>query len=170
MFDTMTFTKIAGGVCGALLVLLLGKWAATELYHVGGHGDHAAAYVIEVEEEATADAGEDEVSLEELLASADLGKGAKVFKKCSACHKLEAGENGTGPYLYGVVDREIAAADGFGYSEALGGREGQWTAENLDGFLAKPKDWAPGTTMGFAGLKKPTDRANLIAYLDSLDE
>lgn len=170
MFDTMTFTKIAGGLCGALLVLLLGKWAAEELYHVGGHGDHAAAYVIEVEEEESGAAEAEEVSLDDLLASADIGKGAKVFKKCSACHKLEAGANGTGPYLYGVVNREIGAADGFGYSDVLASIGGEWTAENLDGFLAKPKDWAPGTTMGFAGLKKPTDRANLIAYLDSLDE
>lgn len=169
MFDTMTFTKIAGGVCGALLVLLLGKWAAEELYHVGGHGDQAA-YVIEVEEEESTAEVTEEVSLDDLLAVADLKKGASVFKKCSACHKLEAGANGTGPYLYGVVGREIAAADGFGYSDALGGKGGEWTAENLSAFLEKPKDWAPGTTMGFSGLRKATDRANVIAYLDSLDD
>ena len=167
----MTFTKIAAGVCGAFLILLLGKWAAEELYHVGGHGHGGEqAYVIDTGEEEETASDVEEVSFEEVLASADIGKGAKVFKKCSACHKLEDGANGTGPYLYGVVDRDIASVDGFGYSEALGAAEGDWTAENLNGFLLKPKDWAPGTSMSFAGLKKIEDRANLIAYLDSLDD
>jgi len=170
MFDTMTLTKISAGLCGALLFLLLGKWAAEEVYHMGGGhgGDHAAGYVIEVEDAAPTEEVA-EVSIEELLASADIAKGAKVFKKCGACHKLEAGVNGTGPSLYGIVGKDIATSDGFGYSGALTGLEGDWTAEALNGFLTKPKDYAPGTTMGFAGLKKPADRANVIAYLDSLD-
>jgi cytochrome c len=169
--DTMTFTKAAGAVCGAFLILLLGKWAAEELYHVGGHGKGEQSYVIDT---GASDDGGDEPadagpSIGELLASADIEKGAKVFKKCSACHKLEAGANGTGPYLYGVVGREIAAADGFNYSGVLAEMGGEWTAEALDGFLKKPNQWAKGTTMGFAGLKKIEDRANVIAYLDSLD-
>lgn len=165
----MTFTKAAAGVCGAFLVLLLGKWAATEIYHVGGHGEQA--YVIDTGASDAADEVEEEgPSITELLASADIEKGAKVFRKCSACHRLEAGANGTGPYLYGVVGREIAVADGFGYSGALSSIDQSWTPENLDGFLAAPKDWAPGTTMGFAGLRKPEDRANVIAYMDSIDD
>ena len=168
--DTMTLTKVAAGFCGAFLVLLLGKWAGEGLFHVGGHGDHAQAYVIDTGEEE--DAGDvEEVSFEEVLASADIAAGAKVFKKCSACHKVEDGANSTGPHLYGVVGRYIAAeATTCGYSGALRGIEGDWTADNLNGFLAKPKDWAEGTTMGFAGLKKIEDRANVIAYLDSLDD
>lgn len=165
--DTMITTKAAAAVCGALLVLLLGKWAAEEIYHVGGHGE--PSYVIEVAE-AEAASDEPEVSFEELMAAADVAKGAKVFKKCSACHKLEDGANATGPHLYGVVNRAKAAVDGFGYSGALAGMDGDWTAENLDGFLAKPGAYAPGTTMSFSGLKKQKDRVNLIAYLDSLDD
>ncbi|OBY24808.1 c-type cytochrome [Leisingera sp. JC1] len=168
MFDTMTLTKATAGVCGAFLVLLLGKWAASSLYHVDSHGE--AAYVIEVA--AAEDAGGDEpqVSFEELMASADAAKGAKVFKKCSACHKLEDGANATGPYLYGVVGRDIASASGFGYSGALTGLAGKaWTPEELDAFLTKPSAYASGTTMSFSGLKKQGDRVNLIAYLDSLD-
>jgi len=168
--DTMTFTKIAGSLCGALLIFLLGKWAAEELYHVGSHHGGEQAYVIEVEEADTADAAEEGPSLDELLASADLKKGAGVWRKCSACHKLEAGANGTGPYLYGVVGRAAGTADGFGYSDTLASLGGEWTAENLDGFLENPRGYAPGTSMAFAGLKKPADRANLIAYLDSLDD
>ncbi|MFK7751621.1 MAG: cytochrome c family protein [Sedimentitalea sp.] len=165
--DTMITTKVAAAFCGSFLVFLLGKWAAEELYHMDSHGE--ASYVIEIEEVASAEA-EDEVSFDEMMASADIGKGAKVFKKCSACHKLEAGANSTGPYLYGVVGRAKAAADGFGYSATLAGMDGDWTAENLDAFLLKPSSYANGTSMSFAGLKKPQDRVNVIAYLDSLDD
>ena len=92
------------------------------------------------------------------------------FKKCSACHKAEDGANSTGPFLYGVVGRDKGSAAGFGgYSSTLTSMEGDWTVEDLNGFITKPKDYAPGTTMAFAGLKKAQDRANLIAYLDSLD-
>ena len=167
MLDTMTLTKVVAALCGALLVLLLGKWAAEEMYHMGGHGE--ASYVIEIESAETADAGEAEVSFDELMASADIAKGAKVFKKCGACHKLEDGANSTGPYLYGVIGRSVGTASGFGYSAALSGLGGDWTPERMSEFLTKPKAFAPGTTMGFAGLKKVGDRVNVIAYLDSLD-
>jgi cytochrome c len=167
MLDTMTFTKAAGGICGALLVFLLGKWAAEVLFHVDSHGE--ASYVIEVE---TADAGEEveEVDFAAVMADASVEDGAKVFRKCSACHKLEAGANGAGPYLYGVVGREKAAADGFGYSDTLASMEGAWTPENLSAFLEKPASYAPGTSMSFSGLRKIEDRADVIAYLDSLDD
>lgn len=167
MLDTMTFTKAAGGICGALLVFLLGKWAAEEMFHVEAHGE--ASYVIEVEggEEV---AEVEEVDFATVLASASVEDGAKVFRKCSACHKLEAGENGAGPYLYGVVGRAKAAAEGYGYSETLASMGGEWTPENLSGFLEKPSSYAPGTSMSFSGLKKVEDRADVIAYLDSLDD
>ncbi|MGR3622596.1 c-type cytochrome [Pseudophaeobacter sp.] len=166
MFDTMTLTKATAGVCGSFLVLLLGQWAADVLYSSDAHGEQS--YVIEV---ASAEAATEteEVSFDELMASADVGKGAKVFKKCAACHKIEDGVNATGPSLYGVVDRQIAAADGFGYSGALTALDGTWSAEELDAFLTKPSAYAKGTSMSFSGLRKQNDRVNLIAYLDSLD-
>lgn len=165
--DTMTFTKAAGGICGALLVFLLGKWAAEELFHVGTYGE--ASYVIEVEggEEV---AEVEEVDFATVLASASADAGARVYRKCSACHKLEAGANGTGPYLYGVVGRAKASADGFGYSDALAGMGGDWTPENLNAFLEKPSDYAPGTSMSFSGLKKVEERADLIAYLATISD
>ena len=165
--DTMTLTKVVAGFCGAFLVFLLGKWMAEEVYHMDSHGE--ASYVIEVASTGGGEA-EAEVSFEELLAAADADKGSKVFKKCAACHKLEAGANSTGPYLYGIVGRAIGGVDGFGYSATLAGLGGDWTPESLDAFLAKPSDFAKGTTMSFAGLKKAKDRVNLIAYLDSLDD
>jgi cytochrome c len=170
MLDTMTFTKTLGAFCGALLIFLLARWGAESLYHTaGGHGDVQQAYVIDTGAEEVA-AVEEEVNLEDLLAQADLGRGARQFNKCAACHKLEKGANGTGPYLYGVVGRAVDTAEGFGgYSGALEQVADVWTPEHLFGFLENPRGYAPGTTMGFAGLKDPQDRADLIAYLDSVD-
>lgn len=166
MFDTMTLTKTVAALCGALLVLLLGKWAAESLYHVDGHGE--AAYVIDTGAEEAAEEEVVEVDFGELMASADVGKGAKLFKKCAACHKLEAGVNAVGPSLYGVVGREVASED-FAYSDVVAGLGGAWDADALNGFLANPKEYAPGNKMSFPGFKKPEERANIIAYLDSID-
>ncbi len=174
MFDTMTMTKTLGALCGALLILLLSAWAAGALYHVGGsgHGDHAQqAYVIEVEgadDHGEAEAEEEGPSFQELLAAADVAKGAKAFSKCKACHKLEDGSNATGPHLFGVVGRAVGSVDGFGYSGKLVAVADNWSPENLDEFLANPKAFAPGTKMSFKGFKKPADRANMIAYLQSI--
>ena len=172
MFDTMTFTKILGGFCGAFLVFLLVGWGAEALYHTGGDGhggeERHDAYLIEVASvDDQGDAAEGPV-FEDLLASADMAKGERVFRKCQACHTLEDGRNGTGPHLFGVVGRDIATVAGFGYSGTLEDMEGNWTPEALDGFLVSPKGYAPGTAMSFIGLPKAADRANLVAYLQSV--
>jgi len=173
MFDTMTMTKVLGAVCGSLLVFLLGAWGAETIYHKGGHGhgdDHSQAYVIEVEGgDAEEEVVEEVVDFSVVMASADAGKGEKVFNKCRACHKLEDGANGTGPHLYSVVNREIGVVGDFGYSDALAGLAGQpWDYDALNGFLEDPRGWAPGTKMSFNGLNKVEDRANLIAYLETI--
>lgn len=169
MLDTMTFTKVLGGFCGAFLIFLLGKWVAEEVYAMGGgHGDeHAQGYVIEVADAGGAAEAEEGPDFATLLASADAGKGEKVFKKCAACHKVD-GTNATGPHLDGVVNRAIDSAAGFSYSGALAALGETWTPEALNTFLENPKGAAPGTAMGFAGLKSVEDRANLIAYLQGL--
>ena len=172
MLDTMTATKIVGAFCGALLVYLMGVWMSEGLFHSGGgHGDdHAQAYVIDTgaDDGHGEEAKEEGPDFAELLAAADAGKGEKVFSKCKACHKLEDGANGTGPHLFAVVDRGIGDVAGFGYSDVLGSNDDVWSADNLNGFLENPKGWAPGTKMAFAGLKKPEDRANLVAYLQTI--
>ncbi len=174
MFDTMTMTKVAGGLLGALLIFLLGNWAADTLYstEVGGHGDeaHAPGYHIETggDEGPAEDTMVDEVAFADVLASADAAKGEKVFSKCKACHKLEAGANSTGPSLYGVVDRQVGSIGDFSYSSAVADLGGTWDAETLNSFLESPKAVAPGTKMTFTGLKKVEDRANLIAYLATI--
>lgn len=169
MFDTMTFTKILGSFCGALLLFLLGSWAAEELFHTGGghgDGDHVAGYVIEIEEAEEEE--EESVDIATLIASADIGKGEKVFGKCKACHKLEDGANGTGPHLFNTVNRDKGSIDGFGYSATLAEMEGVWGYEELNAFLTNPKGYVKGTKMSFSGLKKDADRANLIAYLETV--
>lgn len=102
MFDTMTMTKIVGGLCGMFLIFLMGNWAAETIYHVGpsGHGDeHHQAYVIDTGED---DAHGEEVAEEEpdfgaIYAEADIAKGEKLYKACKSCHKIEDGKNATGP-------------------------------------------------------------------------
>lgn len=169
MLDTMTFTKVLGGFCGAFLIFLLGKWVAEEVYAMGGgHGDeHAQGYVIEVADAGGAAEVEEGPDFATLLASADAGKGERVFKKCAACHKVN-GEDATGPHLNGVIDRAIGGVGGFNYSGALNAVGDVWSTDNLNAFLENPKGTAPGTSMGFAGLKKVEDRADLVAYLQSV--
>ncbi|HBZ43922.1 MAG TPA: cytochrome c family protein [Maritimibacter sp.] len=175
MFDTMTFTKAGAAVCAALLIFLFSNWAAEALYHTDvaeAHGDEGEdhgptqGYVIaSLEGDAGGEAEEEvEVSFEEVFAAADAGAGERVFNKCKSCHKLD-GSNGTGPHLDGVVGREVAAVDGFGYSDAMTAVEGAWTPEELNAFLENPRQDISGTKMSFAGLKDIEDRANLIAYL-----
>jgi len=173
MFDTMTITKAGGALCGSLLVFLLGSWVAEAVYHgaEGGHGEEKAqAYVIDTgasEEPAEGEAPAEDFSV--VLAAADAAAGEKVFAKCKACHKVD-GTDGTGPHLNGIVGKAKAASPGFPYSEVLVGMAADtWTPENLNAFLQSPKTYAPGTKMSFAGLPKIEDRANVIAWLATVN-
>lgn len=172
MFDTMTLTKTLGAVCGALLIFLLGRWAAETIYHDSHAGHGEQHFVVAVEGAETEEApAEEGPSFEELFAAADVGAGEAAYRACAACHSVVKGENGTGPYLFGVVGRPVQAAEGFGaYSGALiAANPDAWTPEALNAFLENPKGYASGTTMTYNGMRKIEDRANLIAYLDSLD-
>ena len=105
------------------------------------------------------------------MAEGDVKKGEKVFKRCKACHKVEDGKNGVGPHLFGIVGRTVAGVDGFKYSKgmvAYAEGDAVWDAGRLDTFLEKPKKVVKGTKMAFAGLKKEKQRADLIAYLETL--
>ena len=119
-------------------------------------------------EPAAAGQGEDG-GLAMLLAAADPAAGEKDVRKCAVCHNFEQGGAAKlGPPLWGVLGRQIASVDGFRYSDALASKEGAWDYDKLDAFLTDPRKWAPGTKMAFAGVKKPAERADIIAYLRSL--
>lgn len=171
MFDTMTMTKVVGAACGALLTFMMIGWAASALFYTGGgHGEHYdQAYVIDTgAAEGDAAGAEEGPAFAELYAAADVAAGEKVFAKCKSCHKIDGGDS-TGPHLNGIVDRPKGSIGGFGYSDAMMSVKDQtWTPENLNGFLQSPKGYMPGTKMTFAGLPKPQDRANIIAWLATL--
>ena len=104
-----------------------------------------------------------------ILASADAESGASLFKRaCASCHKTESGANAVGPYLAGIVDRAIGGASGYSYSAGFEDTGDAWDVQSLSVFLTNPKDWAPRTKMSYKGMRKPEDRADLIAYLQSL--
>ena len=106
-----------------------------------------------------------------MLASADVGKGAKIAKKCASCHSFnKGGNNKVGPNLWNIVNKSKASVDGYKYSKALSGYGGAWDWDALNGFLANPKAYVKGTKMAYAGLKKDGDRAAMLAYLRSLSE
>ena len=166
MIDTMTATKVVGALCGSLLIFLLGGWVAEELYHVGGHGEEQA-YSIEVEEAEPAEGDVVEVAFADAFAEADASAGEAIWRQCSSCHKLEDGANGTGPHLHAVVGRPQAVVDEFAYSASFAELGGEWTPEELEGFLANPSEWVPGTKMTYRGLADVQDRADIIAYLET---
>lgn len=169
--DSFEFNKIAMAVLGTAFLVLGLNFAADGLFHA--ENPEQKGYAVEVAEASTSTETEEPTGpafepVTALLASADVGAGESQFKKCAACHNVnQGGANKVGPALYGVVNRNIASVDGFSYSGALKeyGADKQWTYESLNGFLWKPKTYIKGTSMGFGGLKKVEDRANLIAYL-----
>ena len=102
------------------------------------------------------------------LATADIAKGEKVFKKCKSCHTVDSGgKSKVGPNLYGIIQRPVATVEDFKYSKALIAYGGQWTLSRLDAFLEKPKTAVKGTKMSFAGIRKPADRLNLLSFLNA---
>ena len=168
MLDTMTFTKLLGGFCGAFLIFLLGGFFAEFIYHPPKHhgDDHHQAYTIDTGDDGAEAEEVVEVAFADVYAAADPSEGPKLFRKCSACHKVEAGANGAGPYLHSIVGREVGTASGFSaYSGALSEAADVWTPEALIAFLENPKGFASGTTMNFAGFDDVEDRANIIAWL-----
>ncbi|OJF92994.1 cytochrome c family protein [Pararhizobium antarcticum] len=103
-------------------------------------------------------------------ADGDAAAGAQVFRKCGACHSATEAENRVGPSLMGILGRPVATVPDYNYSSAMAsfGEDGKlWDEGRLSDYLLSPKSMVPGTKMTFAGLRKPTDIVNLIAYLKS---
>ena len=110
---------------------------------------------------------ETSVDISALLALGDVEHGKKVFKKCAACHSINAGGgNKIGPKLWNVMFRPVGAVSDYKYSKALTDYGKEWSWEEMNGFLIKPAKWIKGNKMGFAGLKSEKDRASVILYLN----
>jgi cytochrome c len=110
---------------------------------------------------------ESSVEISSLLSLGDVTHGAKVFKKCAACHSINKdGKNKIGPKLYNVVGKATGTTSDYKYSKALISYNKTWTFEELNSFLIKPAKWIKGNKMGFPGLKNDKDRASVILYLN----
>jgi cytochrome c len=108
---------------------------------------------------------------DKLLASASAERGAQIAKQCGVCHNFEEGQGPKiGPDLYGVVDRPVASVNGFNYTPALKKKGGKWTFAALNKWIANPRSDVPGTAMTFAGISNEKQRADVIAYLDTLSK
>lgn len=173
--DSFEWNKIFMSVLGVAFMVMSLTFLSDAIFHADL--PEQQGYAIEVAEsdapEVEEDTGPAFEPISALLASADVGAGEKAFRKCASCHTNEAGgANKVGPALYDVVGRAIASVEGFSYSSALKayGEGKTWDYEALNGFLWKPKTYIKGTSMGFAGIKKAGDRADLVAYLRSLSD
>jgi cytochrome c len=165
-----------GALLGTVFVLMSVSIASEGIFT--SEAPEKPGYIIAADEGGAegapaAEAAAPETPLGVLLAKADVAKGTAIFKKCQACHDgSKGGPNKVGPNLWGIVDRPIAGHEGFSYSAGMkdfskGGTE-KWTYDHLFHFLLSPKNYVKGTAMGFAGLKKEDERADLLAYLQTL--
>ena len=138
------------------------------------YGDIGTSEIASITETKTVDAVVPEkpkLTFEELLAAASIDAGKKVSSKCTACHGFNSGGgNRIGPNLWAILGKAKAEAAGFNYSDALKGLGGVWSVEDMNLWLKSPKKYAPGNSMAFVGLRKDKDRANLIAYLNSMSD
>lgn len=174
MSGSLELNKIAGAVlAAATLVVGLNVGAgilfkppkpAVPGYELPGDAAPAAA-------QAAAPAAA-EAPIAERLQTADAGRGQRAVASCAACHTFtQGGRNGVGPNLWATVDASKGHIDGFGYSAALRERKAKgekWDVASLDAFLRNPRGYMPGTSMTFAGVSRPDQRADIIAYMQSL--
>jgi cytochrome c len=160
--NTIAGWVLAGGIAALGLSIVTGEYFKPERPEKMG-------YVVEgVEAEAGGAPAEALKPIEFYMSTADAAKGEQVFKKCAACHSVDkGGANGIGPNLWASMGKPHGHVPGFAYSDALKSVPGVWDWKGMDAWLASPKAYAPGTKMAFAGLSKPEDRANVIAYLNS---
>ena len=168
--DSFEINKIVAAVLMvALLVIGIGK-LSNVIFHV--ENPKTPGYAVEVEEATTVSSStetavEEKIDIAALMAMGDVTAGEKIFKKCAACHSIvKGGKNKIGPALYNVVERKVGGVEDYKYSKALAAYDKNWTFEELNGFLEKPAKYIKGTKMAYAGLRKETDRASIIKYLN----
>jgi cytochrome c len=168
--DSFELNKIIGAILGTCILVLVTSFAAGAMFTP--RLPEKPGFEIAVKEEAhggPAEAAAPSEPIEKLLQTSSVEKGAAAAKKCAACHTFEkGGPNRVGPNLFGIVERPRASEAGFNYSAAMKGKGGKWSYDDLNKFISNPKGFVPGTAMGFAGIQKDSERADVINYLHTL--
>ena len=166
--DSFEINKIIAAVLVTVLIVFgVGK-ISDIIFHV--EAPKVQGYKVEVKLASSSSSepnSESQIDIAALLALGSSEDGKKVYKKCAACHSINAsGGNKIGPKLWGVMFRPVGSITDYKYSKALSEYNKEWSWEEMNGFLIKPSAWIKGNKMGFAGLKKEKDRASVILYLN----
>jgi cytochrome c2 len=170
--DAFTLNTVAGWVLGTGLLV----FGLNELAHVVYHAEtpERPGMIVEIAEVApdVDEVAPDAPQIAELLAQADADRGQAASRACAACHTFEqGGPHRIGPNLWGIVGEQFAHHGDYSYSDALQARSDEtWTFEALDQFIANPREFAAGTTMAYAGMRRDDQRADLLAYLRTLSD
>ena len=161
--------KIIVSIVFAVILIMGINKIADSIFYVENPEKSAyqVAGVTTVANTTTSETSSETGNIMALFASTSAADGAKVFKKCAACHSIaQGGGNKIGPALWGVLGRQAGSISDYKYSKAMVGYGKPWSFEEMNGFLTKPKEWVKGTKMSFVGLKNAKDRAAVILYMN----